>query len=1511
MELPTQVYEWLLGLNLLPKGKLTSKDLYEIDQATTKDFENGLRFGPLIKHLHEALHQTPHPQSSLDKLKKVTGIAAKAYNWNVIGQELEQLGVSVPQEAKAAVVSGNVTVVQDILGAMHDVEAEAMQSRFGTTKDRLSTIPEDEKDLRLVETGQDFIIVSLCQAFSLKPSQVQGLLANDMKFLSRIIAKGLKGDLDPVVGWLQQVYTHIDTLANLLTTDTDAFDMTFKVLQLGLTSRSVEVVQWTFRILGRLGIECMYTGLSGQAWQWFTTPQGGFDLTMLAIQRSSAEVFSFAVEVLLNFSQNNLVELFTLHLRNFLQDTKDYLSFITEMLPYLRDMQSNTEEIFLAGVVGYWAEIAMREAELDSRRGSSGKMLALTLIVELWKEFYCGKEGDVLVSPVLNLMSRAAREEQLCVKACALALMFDCLDYLASSRNAHSASFYKSLTFVLVGTFAVRPLREMIYANLKTILIKFPAMPTFILVEPLVKQLHMDGAFSVADFEFLNVLAEHPSLSADQGVMLADALARVLLSDTVHSKAARDVLVKLVERLISENAMGQFLKKLLSFSLKTIGSEEAFRAKKLHRASMSDLGEIGSQQAKQQTKKLVLDFVLWLLDLMNTEVNQCVKATLIECIGEYRQQTGRDFKAYRTVLQWFGDQAMDSSPLNPKSPIEIYQEQPPNSLVPLSQAASNYRSSLREDRQQDDIRYKQSRGDFPWERAYSEVQKARQKHLDQVKRRTDEEERLRKLLEFKTKKVKRQLELRKLTQGISRTNIGTIIGFNEAHAQPVVEEVELKEFTSEEADEEDQVKMVLYKYSRVLKVGFQMYSGTGFVRKTEAMSDFEWLSERKTKIAESEYLRLLKDHGVVPDLLKKEQLGAVIKVWAQKQKQADVSQLDFEGFRAVFCQLAYFIFSKEPRDYSHLPPAISVRMLFDAMRSYLRNLKKSTELYDEPDPGAGDREVVKQLNMQIAVTPEMELPEGYIRVTERDFEVFYGVPRQLPCPEVKALCVELLDEVFNDALGIHILQPLVRHVSYERTKGLKPKKPKIELPPIYERSSDQFKKSIKEFACNSTATPKVKVGRTVKLGAVLKYEIATMKPEDKAEATEVAELLEDMLHSLSLGQKSVIGRWGRSENPVVQQRKEEYKKEQEDYDLNKKRQLDKAKTLREQLLKMKQEREVKRRAEEALTAPQQADLKAKRKARKALVQQKRLERQAQMAETRQKRDTERAHQLEAQTTRKSVTTEVKKQHAVKLKQQLKTLKQRFQEQQEQRAHLSKREAKVFEHTRKKRHHVIKVQREHREEDEKRRAEIDAFIENPQVKGVLSQHAEAIDTIFRFYCRLTSAKIEYGTDVSFNYMHAHDFYKFTNQFNVTPALLTPDMSNRLFKVITRNKVVKPGLPPMLSSDDFKTALVRLAIEAKTKMKKFVPTHEVQTDADDLRIETLETFCEWLGLNQPSKALQARLKELQEIKGLVKDRRLWFQKSESTPSLGLRAVKQTPEMPSPKLTPMMSEEQFDLE
>ena len=51
------------------------------------------------------------------------------------------------------------------------------------------------------------------------------------------------------------------------------------------------------------------------------------------------------------------------------------------------------------------------------------------------------------------------------------------------------------------------------------------------------------------------------------------------------------------------------------------------------------------------------------------------------------------------------------------------------------------------------------------------------------------------------------------------------------------------------------------------------------------------------------------------------------------------------------------------------------------------------------------------------------MPEGYTKDLERDIIIKYEIPEYFGVDPSTKLVVELLDEVFEKALGVHLLEP--------------------------------------------------------------------------------------------------------------------------------------------------------------------------------------------------------------------------------------------------------------------------------------------------------------------------------------------------------------------------------------------------------------------------------------------------------------------------------------------------------
>lgn len=72
------------------------------------------------------------------------------------------------------------------------------------------------------------------------------------------------------------------------------------------------------------------------------------------------------------------------------------------------------------------------------------------------------------------------------------------------------------------------------------------------------------------------------------------------------------------------------------------------------------------------------------------------------------------------------------------------------------------------------------------------------------------------------------------------------------------------------------------------------------------------------------------------------------------------------GFLQLVLQLAYFIFTRAPRDLSNLPLVETIKALVAHFEGATRSKGLSTVLYDDPDAtGVGDKQLIKALNAKL------------------------------------------------------------------------------------------------------------------------------------------------------------------------------------------------------------------------------------------------------------------------------------------------------------------------------------------------------------------------------------------------------------------------------------------------------------------------------------------------------------------------------------------------------------------
>jgi len=131
-----------------------------------------------------------------------------------------------------------------------------------------------------------------------------------------------------------------------------------------------------------------------------------------------------------------------------------------------------------------------------------------------------------------TLKRRARNHSAAALQAFATSCMFRLLDAFIREGNAFAPIVYKQLIFALIDAQSHTPLRALLVTHLCAALSAHPALPVAVLVEPLVKQVELQGINAGAEMLLFKELAHHPQLSTMHQAALANPLVSLCLSWT-------------------------------------------------------------------------------------------------------------------------------------------------------------------------------------------------------------------------------------------------------------------------------------------------------------------------------------------------------------------------------------------------------------------------------------------------------------------------------------------------------------------------------------------------------------------------------------------------------------------------------------------------------------------------------------------------------------------------------------------------------------------------------------------------------------------------------------------------------------------------------------------------------------------------------------------------------------------------------------------------------------------
>ncbi|CAG9322647.1 unnamed protein product [Blepharisma stoltei] len=1446
MQVKEDIAKWLRNAGIideLPPAFGPNKIIL-LDAFTTQHLESGQLILPLIRRLHTIMSAnnrevSPLPESKA--MKTADSASAKLYNWKIIYKALDAVGINVDEDKKLLIMAGDNDIVIEILEEI--LEKEKSSQRFLPKISSTPTLKKKGKKPKIAKDGAlyidsvnvyrgldstdtclEFLLVTFCQYFELKPKQAAGLLTQGNKYLAHIIVKGLKGDLKPIYSWYKTILEHLSRLTDLMINEepNGSIKLVLSAFRPGFLSKNEDIAHACCDLYNSLFEVLIEKNMMGALWDWFQSE--GVSACVISLQRLREGIANDITDLFVKFGPDNLNNIVCNIMKETAENSKIYLSLLQTLFEGL----INHKEVFKrSGLFDYYIGTVLREGDYDSNKDLSTRHIGINLLCNIWMEYQeYFKTREDITSSFLSVLKRGCRDKSWMIRISCLSRLFALLDSFYETKNLYAPILFKTLTFLLIENYSSETMREFIMSNMIQLLEQIQSLPVGIIVEPLFKQLQIleEISMNIFDFDFYIAIARHPRISSENAVQMLDSLGRVYLNDIQFSKAASTPFVLLTSRFFDKPIVQEYIIKYLQVALNMIVASEKQKKplqKKLPRylnqpvvlGQPLTVEDFDEETTILHKRNLILDLTAKLMKLENSDFNEKIKLILLQGNRTVKRSTGNNFKGFEVLLEIIG---------NSDEMIREYESQN-MSIMPYREAMS--------DRAESGIMSPAIYRPPPITgKIADDLEKIKHKKIQSEKAKKEQE------TFFKNKSMKMLqssrtvIERRKIELGLSETaliapKILPEIGGN-------VYYIDLNE---EPPNEVSTISKITKRYALPLSLLYRKYQ------------KYQKISQNRTElhkipledvINETQILLLLKDHSIFGPFLKREDAIWIIKEYAKRDQKSD-TMFDMKGFVGILIQVAGNLASNY-KSQAILPISYNY---YSLLMEFRNNGGKATWIYDEPDPGNGDREVVKYLNSMLKENPEYEMPPNYQKFIDHDIELSYFIPEEIGLKESQKNSIEILDELLFDTLGVHFLHPQLSLTPVTRARGYKPMKAQSPRHKILPPSLPPY----------------------INLSSVLRFELSQLinrYPTDHA--IECAKVLEDLLYSVEINSATLV-----SVSPIPPskiQNQALHKKEMEAaaQRLNQQKFEEKFQKIKKQTeaehQKLKEEKERKEREEQKLKEEQEArenerkmkkeeKLKEKIKEKKKMVQNWKEIKEKEESEKQEKEEMEKRWK---ESRREEIERKLKE-RTQNMITEMKKITQEKEEAKKKALESEENNKEKLNELKKKSMKFIDEQRQKRSQEYKEKLALNQLSVDHEIRSVLEEFSKSLEVLFDISAKSSKkSKIEapYGLDYA-------GFLKFALNFVMIPGIIPQERLLKIFRSITKDKVSDQSI---LSYPEFEEALIRIAAYGQEYIHRFIKKPVESSDLLNCTGDTLRGLLKYMNLTQDPKDTMVLMQQI---------------------------------------------------
>lgn len=142
MELSQETVEWLNSIGLeeiMREAKQLETGKTKLDEDVVFLFANGQYLVRILQKMLEKRQVKSPLLSNMKIMENSSTPVAKLYNWNIVAETLKLVGIEFDQDIKSLIVSGDISMIHELVTELQRKDATWTQSPFSPHASRMAS----------------------------------------------------------------------------------------------------------------------------------------------------------------------------------------------------------------------------------------------------------------------------------------------------------------------------------------------------------------------------------------------------------------------------------------------------------------------------------------------------------------------------------------------------------------------------------------------------------------------------------------------------------------------------------------------------------------------------------------------------------------------------------------------------------------------------------------------------------------------------------------------------------------------------------------------------------------------------------------------------------------------------------------------------------------------------------------------------------------------------------------------------------------------------------------------------------------------------------------------------------------------------------------------------------------------------------------------------------------------------------------------------------------------------